>query len=249
MARTTACAGENAPVSLAIVLPAANRQMTGSRHRRSERYRPAALRSILRLDRQAPYPSPRWRLRTLESPPLPRHFQRRERPDHVRTDAAGQPQCSADQARPRASPRAGRRPSCRRRRDEERQTRRGVSCRTTPRPGLEQDAVERLVGRLAGPEHELEGLVIALAGVDRRRAASGCPVPRPPRRRPAAAHGGTSPRSSARHRSKWPTHSCSLTSRDELASPRCWRRSVHLEVEGAGDMHRLDDRIQVKATW
>src|SRR5260221_11949997 len=33
--------------------------------------------------------------------------------------------------------------------------------------GLEHDGIQRLAGALAGPHHELEGLVVAFAGIER----------------------------------------------------------------------------------
>ena len=106
-------------------------------------------------------------------------------------------------------------------------------------PGLERGEGQRLARVAIGPQDELERLIVGLAGGDRslhhgasigRRSRS--------RRRRGRANGGTSPDPALLHRSKWPSHNCSLMScvSSPIADALARRR---LEIERAGDMERL----------
>ena len=105
--------------------------------------------------------------------------------------------------------------------------------------GLEHGGIQRLARALAGPDDELERLVVALAGVE-RGVEQGLALPaRASRRRPArsAWRNITSP--SLVHRSKWPTQSCSF-----IIAISCQHLGAaalrHLQIERAGEMQRLD---------
>ena len=105
--------------------------------------------------------------------------------------------------------------------------------------GFEQHAGQRVLGRRARPDDELECLEIAFAGFERADSSTST----------CWLVGSTPPASSSdwrnmiapscSHRSKWPNSICSLIS-DSSRITSSVRLIRDLDVEGAGQMQRLE---------